>query len=113
MKETKQEQKAVKKGESRLVVALPDSISKETDDVQMKSAIREQTLCWSCANATGLCDWSDHWKHEPIKGWVAKPTTIKYAEDVATESYIVYACPQYIQDSTTGGQQRLKKKQIV
>lgn len=57
------------------------------------------TLCWSCANACGGCDWSKYkvWKPEPTT--LKTYTTIKVvAVNRHIDSYIVRACPQYIPD---------------
>ena len=50
-------------------------------------------LCWYCKNAIGNCSWSRCF--EPVKGWTAKPTTIKYDETL-TKSYRITECPEFI-----------------
>ena len=59
------------------------------------------TLCWTCQNATGGCDWSRALK--PVEGWKVKIIKIKASEGKEfvryTDSYIVKKCPKYIKDS--------------
>ena len=76
----------------------------------METVSKKHTLCWSCANATGGCSWSDHWEHTPVKGWVAQKSDIKYSQNEIVESYIVLSCPKYIQDSLPGGLGKLNKQ---
>lgn len=38
-----------------------------------KVEFQSQQLCWTCANACGGCEWSDHL--EPVPGWDATPTS--------------------------------------
>ena len=61
----------------------------------------ENTLCWTCQNATGKCSWSA--RLEPVKGWKAKAFKLKMVvrNKVATyrTSYVVKECPKYIKDS--------------
>ena len=57
----------------------------------------KDTLCWKCMKACGDCSWSDHWEHQPVKGWKAIPTKINtdYRSD---GSFIVIECPEFIQE---------------
>ena len=66
----------------------------------------KQTLCWDCANATGGSNWSDHWKHSPVKGWNAIKTKLKWNYEANDCSYIVLECPEFIRDSENYGQRR-------
>lgn len=52
------------------------------------------TICWDCKRATGGqgCPWAD--KLEPVEGWEAEQTKIKYyLEEYA--SYKVKKCPLF------------------
>lgn len=57
-------------------------------------------LCWTCANACGGCEWSDHL--EPVPGWDATPTSRvlkvggkgKGGTRVAS-SFVIRACPKF------------------
>lgn len=69
------------------------------------------TLCWDCENALGGCSWSDHWKHEPVKGWTAVRRDLRIKEGGEVESYRVIQCPEFVRDSTRGGQYRYRRKQ--
>ena len=53
------------------------------------------TICWDCMNANGRCSWSQ--RLEPVKGWTAEPTIIRYAGKIDS-SYAVKACPMFIKD---------------
>lgn len=59
------------------------------------------TLCWKCEKACGGCSWSADF--DPVKGWTAKRTIIKgdtnenCHRDI--ESYIVFKCPLFKDDS--------------
>ena len=68
---------------------------------------KRATICWSCAKACGDCSWSDHWQHKPVDGWVAVPTVLKGNYEMCN-SYIVYACPEFEQDSMDNGQIRIR-----
>lgn len=54
------------------------------------------TICWDCQKASGRCSWSR--KLEPVEGWDAKPTIIKYAGS-REPSYIVRSCPEFVADA--------------
>lgn len=70
-----------------------------------------KTKCWTCANATGGCSWSEHEVHQPVPGWIAEATRIKMYDNLFMESYIVHYCPQYVQDSLEDGLKRIPKEQ--
>lgn len=71
----------------------------------------QRTLCWTCANATtGGCSWSEYGTFKPVSGWTAQKTHVKAAPGTIVESYFVYDCPEYIQDSLDGGLTKLKKE---
>lgn len=62
-----------------------------------------QQPCWSCAKACGGCAWSA--KFEPVPGWDAKESTIKYNDGTPktpkirnVRSYIIKSCPEYEPD---------------
>lgn len=57
---------------------------------------RGDTLCWSCGRSTGGkgCPWAD--KLEPVEGWTATKTAIKYFWG-DNESYVVHKCPLFIE----------------
>ena len=64
---------------------------------------RGDTLCWKCKNAVNGCCWAK--KFEPVPGWVAEPTKIKYlvsenAVHSITEldSFKVIKCPEFESD---------------
>lgn len=60
-------------------------------------------LCWTCANACGGCEWSDHLK--PVPGWDATPTSRvlkvggkgKGGTRVAS-SFVIHTCPKFRRD---------------
>lgn len=59
--------------------------------------------CWSCAKACGGCRWSA--KFEPVPGWDAEESTIKYNDGTPkapkirnVRSYIIKSCPEYEHD---------------
>ena len=61
-------------------------------------------LCWTCANACGGCEWSDHL--EPVPGWDATPTSRvlkvggkgKNRTRVET-SFVIHTCPKFRRDT--------------
>lgn len=61
-------------------------------------------LCWTCANACGGCEWSDHL--EPVPGWDATPTSRvlkaggkgKGGTRVAS-SFVIHTCPKFRRDT--------------
>ena len=61
-------------------------------------------LCWTCANACGGCEWSDHL--EPVPGWDATPTSRvlkaggkgKNRTRVAS-SFVIHYCPKFRRDT--------------
>lgn len=55
----------------------------------------DQTLCWRCENCLGGCSWSE--KFEPVEGWNAERTVIKYF-NIETPSFLVRGCPLFIED---------------
>lgn len=55
----------------------------------------DQTLCWNCKNCFGGCSWSE--KFEPVEGWNAERTLIKYF-NVVTPSFLVRDCPLFVED---------------
>ena len=57
------------------------------------------TLCWTCQNACGGCNWSKRLK--PVEGWTVENTEIKHTSKGKTRydsSCKVISCPEYIQD---------------
>lgn len=63
-----------------------------------------ETLCWGCARALGGCSWS-RGDFQPVDGWMALPTTqveITPQGLTVTESFFVYACPEYLPDGKEG-----------
>ena len=78
----------------------------------MSEVQKPKTLCWDCANATGGCSWSDHWKHQPVKGWYAVRNDLKSKEGTMVESYIVISCPEFVRDAREGGMIRKKVKNV-
>lgn len=60
---------------------------------------KNDTLCWTCQNATGGCSWSK--KLKPVEGWTAEVRNLKFNENGEAKydkSYKVIKCPHYIQD---------------
>lgn len=51
------------------------------------------TICWSCANATGMCNWSS--KLEPVEGWTAIEKPIVVGKEKTKPSYKVIDCPEF------------------
>lgn len=67
---------------------------KQATEKRLSSAL---TLCWSCDNACGRCEWSAFFI--PVKGWNAERSEIKNLhKGTAYESYHVYECPKYVPD---------------
>lgn len=62
---------------------------------------KNDTLCWSCQNATGKCRWSSL-PAKPVEGWTVVEITLKHHngkdKPVFTDSFFVRECPHYIQD---------------
>lgn len=64
---------------------------------------RDETLCWSCQNATGGCSWSK--KLKPVRGWTAERIFLKYNENGKAKydkSYKVVSCPKFKADVLRG-----------
>lgn len=69
-----------------------------------KVEFQSQQLCWTCANACGGCEWSDHL--EPVLGWDATPTSRvlkvggkgKGGTRVAS-SFVIHYCPKFRRDT--------------
>ena len=59
---------------------------------------RSDTLCWSCANACGWCDWSRKPDPKPVEGWKAIQHDVQ-----GEESYYVMECPKYVPDKPRKG----------
>lgn len=59
---------------------------------------KERTLCWTCRNAVGRCNWSKYGKH--VDGWEAEPTKVRAIEKKSgyTDSFLVRKCPLYWED---------------
>ena len=55
----------------------------------------DQSLCWNCKNCFGGCSWSESF--EPVEGWNAKRTIIKYL-NTETPSFLVRDCPLFAPD---------------
>lgn len=64
------------------------------------------TLCWTCAKATGNCDWSR--EGIPIEDW--KANIVKSKRNGSFDTYMVISCPKYECDSYDGGVRRTKKE---
>ena len=68
-----------------------------------KVEFQSTQLCWTCANACGGCEWSDHL--EPVPGWDATPTSRvlkaggkgKNRTRVET-SFVIHTCPKFRRD---------------
>lgn len=68
-----------------------------------KVEFQSTQLCWTCANACGGCEWSDHL--EPVPGWDATPTSRvlkaggkgKNRTRVAS-SFVIHTCPKFRRD---------------
>ena len=54
-----------------------------------------ETLCWTCQNAFGGCNWSKNL--EPVEGWTVKETVRTEARK-PIPGVLVLSCPKYIQD---------------
>lgn len=69
-----------------------------------KVEFQSQQLCWTCANACGGYEWSDHL--EPVPGWAATPTSRvlkvggkgKGGTRVAS-SFVIHYCPKFRRDT--------------
>lgn len=69
-----------------------------------KGEFQSQQLCWTCANACGGCEWSDHL--EPVPGWDATLTSRvlkvggkgKGGTRVAS-SFVIHYCPKFRRDT--------------
>lgn len=59
---------------------------------------KPQSLCWNCAKACGKCSWSDG-SFTPVPGWTAEKTTLSGSGGSPTESYHVFACPLFEDDT--------------
>lgn len=63
----------------------------------------KQTLCWSCAKATGRyggCSWERN--YTPVEGWTAEGRIMKTlinGEYYGIQSYNVVDCPLYLSDN--------------
>ena len=69
-----------------------------------KVEFQSQQLCWTCANACGSCEWSDHL--EPVPGWDATPTSRvlkvggKGKGGTRVEaSFVIRSCPKFRRDT--------------
>lgn len=70
-----------------------------------KVEFQSQQLCWTCANACGGCEWSDH-HLEPVPGWDATSTSRvlkvggkgKGGTRVAS-SFVIHYCPKFRRDT--------------
>ncbi len=70
------------------------------------------TLCWSCANACGGCEWSQK-KAKPVPGWTAEKTKIRLDKGKTMDSYFVTECPKYRPDGSEKLKQRKKSARKV
>ena len=59
---------------------------------------KPQTICWKCEKACGDCSWSDHWMHEPVKGWKAIKDRVRTNSGEYDVSYTVLKCPEFEPD---------------
>lgn len=70
----------------------------------LSSGNQKETLCWSCDNACGGCEWSCEAK--PVPEWDAKATKRRAVHGrignkpkyVIEESFDVKSCPKYVPD---------------
>ncbi len=72
----------------------------------------KETLCWSCANACGGCEWSQK-KAKPVPGWTAEKTKIRLDKGKTSESYLVIKCPKYKPDGKEHDAKRVKSDRKV
>lgn len=85
-----------------LIRRYPPREKKQKKDPKGSAEIVYQStqLCWTCANACGGCEWSDHL--EPVPGWDATPTSRvlkvggkgKGGTRVAS-SFVIHYCPKF------------------
>ena len=79
----------------------------------------KRQLCWDCARAAGFCKWSKELK--PVDGWDAKPTMIRHMsrggtrqeEERITNSYMVKACPLYINDCKSSEERKEQRRMLM
>lgn len=66
----------------------------------------QHTLCWDCANATNgnACPWVESF--DPVPGWWARPTVVKFFRE-NTDSYQVVKCPLFVRDAESGGRKKM------
>ncbi|MEG2000533.1 MAG: helix-turn-helix domain-containing protein [Evtepia sp.] len=55
--------------------------------------VQSNTLCWSCQNACGGCEWSSK-EQVPVAGW----TATQHRREGGDVGYNVTHCPKYKQD---------------
>lgn len=66
----------------------------------------EFTLCWDCALATSdRCPWAE--SGQPVKGWKARSTKIRFSRGEISDSYHVYRCPLFVRDAKKGGMEKV------
>lgn len=90
-------------GDFRLADLLRKYKPRESQKGKLAKRYRDQ-LCWTCANACGGCEWSDHL--EPVPGWDATPTSRvlkvggkgKNRTRVET-SFVIHYCPKFRRDT--------------
>jgi len=60
-----------------------------------------QTICWDCRNAVpgpeAGCSWSRRW--QPVEGWDAEETWVRYGAYGSQKSYRVLECPEFEEES--------------
>lgn len=87
-----------------LIRRYPPREKKQKKAPKGSAAAAYQQLCWTCANACGGCEWSDHL--EPVHGWDATQTSRvlkvggkgKGGTRVAS-SFVIHTCPKFRRDT--------------
>lgn len=74
--------------------------------------MHKDTLCWSCENACGGCEWSKK-KARPVPGWKATATEIRAEKERTFSSFLVTECPKYKPDGSEKLKQRVKSTRKV
>lgn len=73
------------------------NIVRDTDEWKAhKLKTSREQLCWTCANATGFCEWSR--KGKPVPGWDAEGLIVKLPDHRVMLSYDIMHCPKYRYD---------------
>lgn len=61
----------------------------------INSYYRKESLCWTCQNCYGGCEWSRSFTQ--VNGWKAEKTVLP-SNGVNAASYNVIECPKYRTD---------------